>query len=175
MSADTKQQLTDSGCPNEERLLLGFLDPATEMEEAMRSILTSEAAQPVGPYSQAILATPGDFLSVSGQLGLDIETSALVKGGVKEEAKQALRSIEAILAAAGMRKEHVTKTTIFLRNLDDFALVNSLYEAFFGGHKPARSTIEVARLPKGGSVEIEAFAVKERNRRGRSWNVAGGR
>jgi len=130
----------------------------------MKTILTDQAPQPIGPYSQAILAEPGELLFLSGQLGLDSLSGELAKGGVEGEAKQALKNMEAVLMAAGMRKGNVVKTTIFLKDLNDFAIVNSLYGAFFGDHKPARSTIEVSRLPKGGLVEIEAIALMKWNR-----------
>ena len=130
----------------------------------MKTILTDQAPQPIGPYSQAILAEPGELLFLSGQLGLDPLSGELAKGGVEGEAKQALKNMEAVLMAAGMRKGNVVKTTIFLKDLNDFAIVNGLYGAFFGDHKPARSTIEVSRLPKGGLVEIEAIALMKWNR-----------
>jgi 2-iminobutanoate/2-iminopropanoate deaminase len=130
----------------------------------MKTILTDQAPQPIGPYSQAILAEPGELLFLSGQLGLDPLSGELAKGGVEGEAKQALKNMEAVLMAAGMRKGNVVKTTIFLKDLNDFAIVNGLYGAFFGDHKPARSTIEVSKLPKAGLVEIEAIALMKWNR-----------
>jgi 2-iminobutanoate/2-iminopropanoate deaminase len=87
-----------------------------------------------------------------------------VKGGVEGEIKQVLKNMETILIAAGMEKGNVVKTTIFLKDLNDFAIVNDLYGAFFGDHKPARSTIEVSQLPKGGLVEIEAIALMKWNK-----------
>lgn len=130
----------------------------------MKTILTDQAPQPIGPYSQAILAEPGELLFLSGQLGLDPLSGELVKGGVEGEAKQALKNMEAVLMAAGMEKSDVVKTTIFLKDLNDFAIANGLYGAFFGDHKLARSTIEVSRLPKGGLVEIEAIALMKWNK-----------
>ena len=130
----------------------------------MKTILTDQAPQPIGPYSQAILAEPGELLFLSGQLGLDPLSGELAKGGVEGEAKQALKNMEAVLMAARMRKGNVVKTTIFLKDLNDFAIVNGLYGAFFGDHKPARSTIEVSKLPKAGLVEIEAIALMKWNR-----------
>jgi 2-iminobutanoate/2-iminopropanoate deaminase len=125
----------------------------------MKTILTDQAPQPIGPYSQAILSGPGELLFLSGQLGLDPLSGELAKGGVEGEAKQALKNMEAVLTAAGMGKSNVVKTTIFLKDLSDFVIVNDLYGAFFRDHKPARSTIEVSRLPKDGLVEIEAIAL----------------
>jgi 2-iminobutanoate/2-iminopropanoate deaminase len=128
----------------------------------MKIILTDQAPLPVGPYSQSILTEVGNYLFVSGQLGLD-RSGKLVEGGVDSEAKQILINLEAIIASAGMEKSNIVKTTIFLKNMGDFSLVNDLYESFFGDHKPARSTVEVSNLPKGGLIEIEAIAVKELN------------
>jgi 2-iminobutanoate/2-iminopropanoate deaminase len=133
----------------------------------MKTVYTDKAPKPVGPYSQAVLAGPGEVLFISGQLGLDGTTGELVKGGAGNEAAEALRNLGAVLEAAGMKKEDVAKTTIFLKDLNDFSLINGLYEEFFGDHKPARSTFEVARLPKGGLVEIEAIAVKGKETAGR--------
>jgi 2-iminobutanoate/2-iminopropanoate deaminase len=128
----------------------------------MKTILTNRAPLPVGPYSQAIRSTAGEFLFISGQLGLDA-SGAMVPGGIAVETKQVLVNMEAILSEAGMGKDNVVKTTIFLKNINDFAIVNGLYETFFGDHRPARSTIEVAQLPKGGLIEIEAIALMEQN------------
>jgi 2-iminobutanoate/2-iminopropanoate deaminase len=130
----------------------------------MKTILTDQAPQPVGPYSQAILTEPGALLFLSGQLGLDPLSGELAKGGVEGQIKQALKNMEAILTAARMGKNNIVKTTIFLKDLNNFATVNDLYETFFGDHKPARSTIEVSRLPKGGLVEIEAIALMKWNK-----------
>ena len=120
-------------------------------------IHTDKAPAAVGPYSQAIRA--GNMLFTSGQLGLVPETGAMPEG-VQAQAEQSLKNIEAILAEAGYEKSDVVKTTVFIRNMNDFAAVNQIYAAFFGDHKPARSCVEVARLPKDGLVEIEAVAVK---------------
>ena len=118
-------------------------------------IQTENAPAAIGPYSQAILA--GDLLFTSGQLGLDPATGALPEG-IEAQAEQSLRNIGAILAEAGFEKTDVVKTVVFLRNMADFAAVNALYAAFFGDHKPARSCVEVARLPKDGLIEIEVVA-----------------
>ena len=118
-------------------------------------IQTENAPAAIGPYSQAILA--GDLLFTSGQLGLDPATGALPEG-IEAQAEQSLRNIGAILAEAGFEKKDVIKTVVFLRNMADFAAVNALYAAFFGDHKPARSCVEVARLPKDGLIEIEVVA-----------------
>ena len=120
-------------------------------------IHTVHAPAAVGPYSQAVLA--GGLLLTSGQLGLDPETGILPEG-VEAQTAQALENIGAILAEAGYERTDVVKTTIFIRNMGDFAAVNRIYAEFFGDHKPARSCVEVSALPKGGLVEIEATAAK---------------
>jgi len=121
------------------------------------SIATKEAPAAIGPYSQAIAT--GELLFCSGQLGLDPATGNLVEG-VGAQTTKALANLRAILRAAGLTPERVVKTTIFLVDMKDFAVVNETYAAFFGEHRPARSTVQVAALPKGGLVEIEALAVR---------------
>ena len=120
-------------------------------------IHTVHAPAAVGPYSQAVLT--GGLLLTSGQLGLNPETGILPEG-VEAQAAQALQNIGAILAESGYERTDVVKTTIFIRNMGDFAAVNRIYAGFFGDHKPARSCVEVSALPKGGLVEIEATAAK---------------
>ena len=124
---------------------------------AASMIHTVHAPAAIGPYSQAVLT--GGLLLTSGQLGLDPETGTLPEG-VEAQAAQALKNIGAILAEAGYERTDVVKTTIFIRNMGDFAAVNRIYAGFFGDHKPARSCVEVSALPKGGLVEIEATAAK---------------
>ena len=124
---------------------------------ALQIIHTTAAPAAVGPYSQAVRT--GNLLLTSGQLGLDPETGILPEG-VEAQTKQALQNIDAILAEAGYSREDVAKTTVFIRNMGDFGTVNGIYADFFGGHKPARSCVEVSALPKGGLVEIEVTASK---------------
>ena len=119
---------------------------------------TDKAPAAIGPYSQAIQA--GDLLMTSGQLGVDPATGELPEG-VQAQTEQSLKTVGAILEASGFKKTDVVKTTVFIKNMNDFAAVNQIYAAFFGDHKPARSCVEVARLPKDGLVEIEVTAVKE--------------
>jgi len=114
------------------------------------------APEAIGPYSQAVIAAP--FVFCSGQLGIDPATNALVEG-IEKQTKQALANMEAILVRAGFTPGKVAKTTIFLKSMDDFAVVNTAYGDFFGSHRPARSTVEVSNLPKGALVEIECIAV----------------
>ena len=119
---------------------------------------TDKAPAAIGPYSQAIQT--GDLLMTSGQLGVDPATGELAEG-VQAQTEQSLKNVGAILEASGFKKTDVVKTTVFIKNMNDFAAVNQIYAAFFGDHKPARSCVEVARLPKDGLVEIEVTAVKE--------------
>jgi 2-iminobutanoate/2-iminopropanoate deaminase len=120
-------------------------------------IVTDSAPDPVGPYSQAIRAN--GFLFVSGQIPIDAASGAIVPGGVEEQTRQVMKNLAAILAAAGSGLTKVVKTTIFLTNLDDFARVNRIYGEFLGDIKPARATVQVARLPREALVEIEAVAL----------------
>ncbi len=121
-------------------------------------ISTPNAPAAIGPYSQAVRV--GAALYTSGQLGLDPATGTLPEG-VEAQTRQSLSNIGAILDAAGYAVADVVKTTVFIRSMDDFARVNAVYSAFFGDHKPARSCVEVSRLPKDGLVEIEVVAVKQ--------------
>jgi len=120
-----------------------------------KAINGTGVAPAIGPYSAAIAS--GDLLFCSGQLGMDPATGDL-RDGVAAQAEQALVNMRALLAAAGFGVEHVVKCTIFLTNLADFATVNEIYGRTFSEPYPARSTVQVAGLPKGGLVEIEAIA-----------------
>jgi len=120
------------------------------------AISTAQAPAAIGPYSQAICAD--GYLFCSGQLGLDPATGDFVAGDVRAQAEQALRNLGAVLEAAGLTFEDVVKTTIFLADMADFAAVNGVYGRFVTDPPPARSTVAVAALPKGGRVEIEATA-----------------
>lgn len=124
-----------------------------------RSIIkTSGAPAALGPYSQAVKA--GNLLFCAGQLGLDPATGELVAGGVEAQAAQAMKNLAAVLEAGGSSFGQVVKTVIFLANMSDFAAVNAVYgRAYEGLEPPARSTIQVAALPKGGLVEIEMIAL----------------
>ena len=120
------------------------------------AISTTQAPAAIGPYSQAIRAD--GYVFCSGQLGLDPATGDFVAGDVGAQAEQALRNLGAVLEAAGLTFGDVVKTTIFLADMADFAAVNGVYGRFVTDPPPARSTIAVAALPKGGRVEIEATA-----------------
>ncbi len=125
----------------------------------MKDVVRTEAAPAPfqgAPYSQAIRA--GDFVFVSGQLGIDPATSELVEGGIAEQAEQVMRNLAAILEEAGSGLDRLVKTTVFLADLGDFQGMNSVYARHVGDNPPARSTVEVAALPSGALVEIEAIA-----------------
>lgn len=121
----------------------------------MEIIKTSNAPAAVGPYSQAIKLDR--FIFGSGQLPIDPRTG-LMKTGISDQTKQILNNISAILDASGSNKNNVVKTTIFLSDMNNFSIVNEIYAGFFGDYRPARSTIEVSKLPKDSLIEIEFIA-----------------
>lgn len=118
---------------------------------------TNNAPAALGPYSQAIKA--GNLLFLSGQIPLDPETMTVVEGGIKEQATRSLTNIKNVLAEAGADFSNVVKTTVFIKDMNEFNDLNEVYAEFFGENKPARSCVEVARLPKDVKVEIELIAV----------------
>jgi 2-iminobutanoate/2-iminopropanoate deaminase len=122
----------------------------------IESIASAAAPKAIGPYSPAVSA--GGVVYCSGQLGLD-PTSGELEQGVKAQAERAIQNLRALLASAGLGLGDVAKTTIFLADMADFAVVNEVYASHFSAPYPARSTIQVAALPKGGRVEIEAVAL----------------
>jgi 2-iminobutanoate/2-iminopropanoate deaminase len=124
----------------------------------MREVIaTQKAPQAIGPYSQAIKAN--GFIFVSGQIPVDPATQKIVEGGVAQQTEQVIRNLEAILTAAGSSLEKVVRTGVFLKDMGEFAAMNDIYERFFPLSAPARSTVEVARLPKDVRVEIDAIAL----------------
>ncbi|HEY6193337.1 MAG TPA: RidA family protein [Bacteroidota bacterium] len=127
-------------------------------------VLTNDAPAPIGPYNQAIAAS-GTFLYTAGQIPIDPKTKMVVNGDIKAQTRQALENIKAILSGGGSSMERVVKTTVFLKNMDDFSGMNEVYGEFFKVNPPARSTVEVARLPRDVKVEIEAIALLEDGRR----------
>ena len=124
-----------------------------------KSVVYSEnAPEPIGPYSQAILA--GNILFVSGQIAIQRTTGKIITTTIEEETSQVMENLGAVLSAAGMNFSNIVKTSIFLKDMDNFPQVNSIYGRFFAQDPPARETIEVARLPKDVNVEISCIAVK---------------
>lgn len=120
-------------------------------------IFTDKAPAPIGPYSQGVQA--GNFLFLSGQIALHPETGLLVQDSIEAETTRVMENIAALLQAAGAGWHQVVKTTIFLKDMDDFARVNAVYGSFFTGDFPARETVQVARLPKDVRVEISVTAL----------------
>jgi 2-iminobutanoate/2-iminopropanoate deaminase len=124
------------------------------------AVSTTNAPAAIGPYSQAVLN--GDLIYTSGQVALDPQTGQLVEGGIKEQTVRVLENLQAVLAEAGSDLRHVIKTTVFLKNMGDFAAMNEVYARYLappdGVVAPARSTVEVARLPKDALVEIDVVA-----------------
>lgn len=126
----------------------------------MRKVVsTPKAPAAIGPYSQAI--DVGDLVYTAGQAAVNPETGKLLEGGIQEQTRQTLRNIAAILEAAGSSMDLVVKTTVFLQDIGDFQAMNAVYAEFFSQEPPARSTVQVAALPMGALVEIEAVAVKK--------------
>jgi 2-iminobutanoate/2-iminopropanoate deaminase len=121
-------------------------------------IYTEKAPAPVGAYSQAI--ETNNMLFTSGQIALDAASGAIIAGGIKEQTKEALKNLKNVLSEAGYRFEHVVKTTIYLKDMNDFPLMNEVYAHVFVKSLPARSTVEVSRLPKDALVEIDCIAVR---------------
>ena len=124
----------------------------------MKIISTPNAPQAIGPYSQAL--DLGQFIFLSGQIPLNPITMELTGGNIEAQTRQIFENIKAVLAAAELSLNNVVKTTVFLKEMDDFSGMNAVYADHFGDHKPARSTVEVARLPKDSLVEIECIAMR---------------
>ena len=125
-----------------------------------KAIETKDAPKAIGPYSQAIVAN--GFVYTAGQIGTDPKTGSLVTGGIAEQTEQALNNLEAVLKAAGTSVDAVVKTTVFLADINDFAAMNEIYGKRFTKPYPARSTVQVARLPRDARVEIEVVALIKR-------------
>jgi 2-iminobutanoate/2-iminopropanoate deaminase len=120
-------------------------------------IQTEKAPKAIGPYSQAIQA--GNFLFLSGQIPLDPTRGELVKGDIREQARRVLENLKGVLESQNLGMEDVVKVTIFLKDMGNFSPVNEVYATYFPSSPPARSTVEVARLPREADIEIEAIAV----------------
>jgi len=120
-------------------------------------VVVENGPKAIGPYSLGVKA--GQLMFVSGQLGLDPATGSLVEGGVEAETRQVLTNLKAILEAGGASLQQVVKTTVFLCDINDFVRMNEVYGKFFSEYPPARSTVQVAALPRNGAVEIEVIAL----------------
>jgi 2-iminobutanoate/2-iminopropanoate deaminase len=123
----------------------------------MESIQTDRAPQAIGPYSQAIKAN--GFIFASGQIPLDPATMQIVEGGVEEQTERVLDNLKAVLECAGSSLDRVVKTTVYLADMNEFAAMNEIYARYFGSTKPARATVQVARLPRDVKVEIDVVAL----------------
>jgi len=126
--------------------------------KTLDSVATDKAPKAIGPYSQAIVAD--NTIYTAGQVALDPKTGELVGTTVVEQTEQVLKNITAVLAASGSSLGQVVKTTVYLADMADFAAMNEVYARHFGGHRPARSTVQAAGLPKGARVEIDAIAIR---------------
>jgi 2-iminobutanoate/2-iminopropanoate deaminase len=128
------------------------------MKAIKKHVITTEnAPQAIGPYSPGVHVA--NLVFISGQLGIDPASGKLVEGGIEAETRRAIANLQGVLGVEGVGLENVVKTTVFLRDMEDFAAMNQVYGEFFTGHHPARSTIQVAALPLGAAVEIEAIAM----------------
>lgn len=125
----------------------------------MKYVATDKAAQAIGPYSQGVVS--GELFYSSGQIPLT-PSGEMVEGSISDQAHQVFANLQAVLAEAGSSLAGVLKTTVFIKDMNDFAALNEVYASYFGNHKPARSTVEVARLPKDAKVEIEVIAKIEK-------------
>jgi 2-iminobutanoate/2-iminopropanoate deaminase len=123
-----------------------------------RIIRTERAPAPIGPYNQAVVAE-GHLLFTAGQVAIDPQTGQFVEGDIKIQTRQVLENLKAVLASAGGSLSDVVKTTVFLKSMDDFGAMNQVYAGYFDRLAPARSSLEVARLPRDAKVEIEVIAV----------------
>ncbi|MEI7637065.1 MAG: Rid family detoxifying hydrolase [Syntrophus sp. (in: bacteria)] len=122
--------------------------------------ITTEAVPAIGPYSAAVEAGP--FVFISGQIPLVVETGQIVDGDIRAATEQAMKNLETVLASAGLTMEHIVKTTIYLVDMADFPAVNDVYGRYFKTDFPARATVQVAALPRGAKIEIDAIAFKVR-------------
>ena len=124
-----------------------------------RSIVqTNQAPAAIGPYSQGVVVSAGRLVFTAGQIPMDPATGEIVQGGIEKQTKRALENLSAVLKAANTELSHVVKTTVFLKDMNDFSKMNEVYETFFSENPPARSAVEVVRLPKDVLVEIECVA-----------------
>ncbi|AUS95589.1 reactive intermediate/imine deaminase [Clostridium thermosuccinogenes] len=124
---------------------------------SIKTVNTNKAPAAIGPYSQAIIS--GNTVFTSGQIPIDPATGEVVNGGIEAQTRRVLENLKAVLEAAGTSMSNVIKTTVFINDMGNFAVVNSIYGEYFSAPYPARSCVEVSKLPKGVEIEIEAVAV----------------
>jgi 2-iminobutanoate/2-iminopropanoate deaminase len=129
------------------------------MSTSKRAVATPSAPAAIGPYSQAVVA--GSLVFLSGQIPLDPERGKIVEGSIEDETRQVLKNLAAVLAAEGLTLDAILRTTVFLTDLEDFPRVNQTYAEFFTEPFPARATVQVAALPRGARVEIDAIATRD--------------
>jgi 2-iminobutanoate/2-iminopropanoate deaminase len=127
------------------------------MNEQKRIVYSDKAPKPIGPYSQAVVV--GNFIFLSGQIGISLETGNLVEGGVVVETKQIFANLKAVLESAGSSLDNIVKTTVYMTDINKFAEMNKIYNEYFSKDYPARATVQVGALPKQACVEIEAIAI----------------
>jgi 2-iminobutanoate/2-iminopropanoate deaminase len=139
-------------------LILLLFAGSFHAQNKLRIVKTYEAPEAIGPYSQAIESN--GFIFLSGQISIDPTTNQVTGNSIEEQTKQIFNNINAVLKAAGAKLSNVVKCTVFMIDLNDFAKMNKVYEEEFKGHKPARSTVQVVKLPKNVLIEIECIAVK---------------
>ncbi len=139
-------------------LLIVVLSVNLFAQNKIRVVKTYDAPEAIGPYSQAIESN--GFLFLSGQIAIDPSTNQIVGNNIESQTRQIFKNIKAVLKAAGTKMSNVVKCTVFMTDLNDFSKMNKLYEDEFEGHRPARSTVQVTRLPKDVLIEIECIAVK---------------
>lgn len=125
----------------------------------VRTIDAQGAPRAIGPYAHAVECRSDRLLFLSGQIPIDPATGNLVEGGIREQTRRVLENLDAVLTASGTARWAVVRTTIYLVDLSEFAAVNEVYAEYFGDHRPARATVQVAALPRGARVEIDAIAV----------------
>ncbi len=122
-------------------------------------VYTERAPKPVGPYSQAIIA--GNFIFTAGQIPIDPKTNQIVQGDIKEQTRQVLENLKAVLEEAGATFDDVVKVTVYMRDLNEFSAMNEVYSEYFKNSPPARTTVEVSRLPRDVKIEIDLIALKK--------------
>jgi 2-iminobutanoate/2-iminopropanoate deaminase len=140
-------------------LLFVFTCAYSQQKHDVKAVTSNDAPKAIGPYSQAV--TTGRMIYTSGQIGLSPVTNAFAGDDITAQTQQALKNLKAIVEAAGTDMAHVVKVTIFMKDLNDFAKVNDIYKDYFPGTPPARSTVQVARLPKDALIEIECIATEK--------------